>query len=242
MAYRAIQDAELGVDAPLDEALVTALRDNCIAIPQGLSGAPKVELDALADPSGGATFSGELTVENLGYNKLTHDMDTIFQLHNWNNTISGFSTPQITTFITSQGYTIEQSGDYSLVISAWGSDLYLGALTVEILIDDVAVSTDVAQLLRIYGPNIVALDVIRDFNLTAGQVVKLKTTGNTLAGTTSGFADSYYGVILNFVTTNYMGEPANMGLRASTSGTYNSTQPTTTYLEQRIVPHPRVVY
>jgi len=47
MAYTTIQDAAVSVDATLDSALLTALRDNGKAINQAESGAPKIQMVAL---------------------------------------------------------------------------------------------------------------------------------------------------------------------------------------------------
>ena len=119
----------------------------------------------------------------------------------------------------------------------FGKGVYLSALTAEILVDDVTVFSKVADVISVV-PNYITLNTIVEIDLTAGQVVKLKTTGNTITGGSA----SYYGVNLNFVITNYMGEPANMCLNANTTGTYNTQQPTTVYTESQMKAHPRPTY
>jgi len=49
--YTTITNAQVDQDSPITASLITALRDNPIAITEGASGAPKIQTDGLADES-----------------------------------------------------------------------------------------------------------------------------------------------------------------------------------------------
>lgn len=51
-AYTTITNGQIDADSPIDEALMTALRDNPIAITEGSSGAPKIQAAALEQAGG----------------------------------------------------------------------------------------------------------------------------------------------------------------------------------------------
>lgn len=55
-AYVTIPDTDIDQDSPVTQTLMTALRDNAIAITEGSSGAPRIQAKALGDDvaSGGA--------------------------------------------------------------------------------------------------------------------------------------------------------------------------------------------
>jgi len=240
MAFRAINDSELKVDSPVDVALVTALRDNCLAIAAGTSGAPKVAFAALELSVGGTESTGEWDVtQTAGFvipNQYIHDMDIIQQIHNKEIAHSQFTVPQRTNSIISQGFTIRRGGSFSFVVSGMGINTYNNTFRTEILVDDVVIKDDVTPVRSFaFQANIATIDYIYDVELTAGQVIKLRTTGNAVE---SG-GGSYYNVLLNIVSENYMGEITGMQQRATSSGVYNTSPPNLAYAFARAIPHPQ---
>lgn len=53
--YTSITNGQVDVNSPIDQALITALRDNPIAISEGATGAPRVKTAALEAPTQGST-------------------------------------------------------------------------------------------------------------------------------------------------------------------------------------------
>lgn len=65
-SYRTIADSEVEANAPLTEALVTALRDNVTAITEGAAGAPRVVSGALSPTTAVDDGSTTMTLSGLG--------------------------------------------------------------------------------------------------------------------------------------------------------------------------------
>ena len=115
MAYRTIANAELGIDAPIDVALMTSIRDNQEAIGLGLSGAPKVAIDALED----SITTNAVTVpdadgfpENTGINFSQEHI--IYGIQVTNGSLS--SGQPTASDITSLQYTFIRSGTYGFTL------------------------------------------------------------------------------------------------------------------------------
>lgn len=115
MAYRTIANTELGIDAPIDVALMTSIRDNQEAIGLGLSGAPKVAIDALED----SITSNTVTVpdsdgfpEKTGINFSQEHI--IYGIQVTNGSLS--SGQPTASDITSLQYTFIRSGTYGFTL------------------------------------------------------------------------------------------------------------------------------
>lgn len=75
--YTTITDGQVDQDSPISQALITALRDNPLAIAEGASGAPKIVAGALNL----ATNSVSVTVGSSGsatYEEITLDRCSFF--------------------------------------------------------------------------------------------------------------------------------------------------------------------
>jgi len=112
------------------------------------------------------------------------------------------------------------------VLQGFGNQFIARNLIAEILINDASVTSDTSvEFSAGSGSTAVqvqAIDVIHEMQLTAGQVVKLKVTANSLAATGGG---QYYSVIVSFVATNYMVETIGV---CSSSGQEGTGQQNTT--------------
>ena len=237
MAYRAINDSELKVDSPVDTALVTALRDNCIAIPQALSGAPKVALSALADSKGGVQSSGSWTLRpDFGRPDFIHDMHFVQQLRVYDASIPA-TTAALNNYdgiLTSQGYTIKTSGTYSMAIMGNWTNCVPNNFISRILVDDVIVFSQTSTTTSTSGGDAdSAISVIYDVELAAGDVVKLQMVGKASKLVK---AISVGGVILNICSDNYMGETVNMAKWTSVTGVYANNDPTVVNVEAIATP------
>ena len=227
MAYRAINDSELKVDSPVDTALVTALRDNCIAIPQALSGAPKVALSALAGSKGGVQTSGSWTLRpDSGSPDFIHDMHFVQQLR-----VSDSSAPATTAalnnydgILTTQGYTVKNSGTYSMAMMGNWINCVPNNFIGRILVDDVIVFSQTATTTSTSGGDAdSAISIIHELELAAGEVVKLQMVGKASKLNNSLSQGS---IILNICSDNYMGESVNMSKFSSVTGVYQNSDPT----------------
>lgn len=227
MAYRAINDSELKVDSPVDVALVTALRDNCIAIPQALSGAPKVALSALADSKGGVQSSGSWTLRpDFGSPDFIHDMHFVQQLR-----VSDSSIPATQAaldnydgILNSQGYTVKTSGTYSMAMMGCWTNCVPNNFIGRILIDDAIVFSQTATTTSTSGGDAdSAISIIHELELAAGEVVKLQMVGKASKLVK---AMSLGGIILNICPDNYMGESVNMSKYTYVTGVYQNSDPT----------------
>lgn len=69
--YTAIPNTSIDIDSPVTQPLMTALRDNPIAISEGSSGAPKVQPEALELVYGSGSASGTATLISV------YDLDDV---------------------------------------------------------------------------------------------------------------------------------------------------------------------
>ncbi len=120
MAYRTIADSEVSVDAPVDNALMVALRDNGEAINQAESGAPKIQMVALDESindGSGNTLTGGFPT-NTDYTDMGND-NLITSIEFYNGDLYGFGGTN--NDLNSLGYTFRRAGTYNIniVAGAW---------------------------------------------------------------------------------------------------------------------------
>lgn len=79
--YTAIPNTSIDIDSPVTQPLLTALRDNPIAITEGSSGAPKIKPEALdiyygdGSASGIATIISVYDLDNVDYALIVGEID-----------------------------------------------------------------------------------------------------------------------------------------------------------------------
>lgn len=120
MAYRTIANSEVSVDAPVDNALMVALRDNGEGINQAASGAPKIQMVALDESinDGSANTLTNNLPTNLDKTDIGSDnLITSIEFYNGNPLQSSYTGDPL----TSLGYTFRRAGTYniSIVAGAW---------------------------------------------------------------------------------------------------------------------------
>ena len=117
MAYTTIQDAAVSVDATLDSALLTALRDNGKAINQAESGAPKIQMVALDESinDGSAnTLTGFFPTTSNKTDIGSDNLITSIEFYNGNL----LQTRYTGNPLTSLGYTFRGAGSYNISVAA----------------------------------------------------------------------------------------------------------------------------
>lgn len=136
--YTAITNAQIDQDSPITQPLITALRDNPVALAEGAAGAPRVQKEALGGlcvgavtgSSGGVSIidlDGVLELTLIGDIKLESLSATvpIFQVQFSNNNGSTFGTAQ--TVFSGLGnnnvqgsFTLSANLDTGFIRAAWG--------------------------------------------------------------------------------------------------------------------------
>mgnify|MGYP003631869007 CR=1 FL=1 len=121
MAYRTIENAEVSVDAPIDNALITAIRDNCIAIAQGLSGAPKIARIARDDSNTSEFIKTQFfTAQGGQIEHKASEENIIHSIQIDNGNVFTLSGGDATPNIDSQDYIFRRAGKYTLKLQAVG--------------------------------------------------------------------------------------------------------------------------
>ena len=174
MAYRTIANSEVSVDAPVDNALMVALRDNCSGIAQGLSGAPKIARIARDDSfCTEAIQSANFFVDAGGTEHQTAEENIIHSIQIDNGNVFTLSGGDATPDIDSQNYIFRRAGTYTLrVFSAGRSSVE--SVGARVYIENSLIFTGATtNTSRYYFLNV---------TVDAGDTLKLNLTGSTSSG------------------------------------------------------------
>tara|TARA_R110002153_G_scaffold80034_6_gene203857 strand:- start:1640 stop:2302 length:663 start_codon:yes stop_codon:yes gene_type:complete len=165
--YRAIANSEVSVDAPCDTELVTAVANNCIALVEGGSGAPKIP-DASWQNSTPIT-SGTVTGPSAG-NK-DRVLAQLVVINGEAGSNYGENNP---TALHSQNYTVKRAGTYTIKVLAGKTSEQVGA---RLYVNGVLKLT---TTLATSGNDVVKFV---DVTIAAGQNVKLHLFGTNTGST-----------------------------------------------------------
>tara|TARA_B100000768_G_scaffold58963_1_gene57055 strand:+ start:1596 stop:2258 length:663 start_codon:yes stop_codon:yes gene_type:complete len=122
MAYRTIANSEVSVDAPVDNALMVALRDNGEAINQAQSGAPKIQMVALDESinDGSAnTLNNNFPTSSEKTDIGSDNLVTSIEFYNGELYAAGGTNNDL----NSLDYTFRRAGTYNISIVAGSWDV-----------------------------------------------------------------------------------------------------------------------
>lgn len=176
MAYRTIADAEIAVDAPIDVALLTAVRDNPKAIVEGDSGAPVIQISGLANSTvdGAADSlvydSGTSSGQILRYPLNEYIVHSVMIANGLLNSNSAGTTNDL----TSQAAAMPRGGEYTFLVIQRTPTKANDKVQAKILIDDAVVFT--TNQTTGVNSNFVS---IHTRTIVAGEVLKVKMLTET---------------------------------------------------------------
>lgn len=186
MAYRTIANSEVSVDAPVDNALMVALRDNCSGIAQGLSGAPKIARIARDDSFCTEAIQSANFFDDDQAGTNAHPIASVLSVHQTaeeniihsiqidNGNVFTLSGADPTPDIDSQDYIFRRAGTYTLRLFAAarnGAESISGRVYIENSLIFTGATTNKSR----YDFLNVTVD--------AGDTLKLNLTGSTSSGT-----------------------------------------------------------
>ncbi len=184
MGYTVIQDADIGLDAPLTSSIITAIRDNGEAIVEGLGAAPSIQFAALASSTvdGAPEALGDDSIGDLPEFE-TYTILAPFNeylVHSVmidNGTFNTAGKGKMDADITSAAFTMSRGGEYTFVILQ-KNQFIQEQIGTKILIDDSVVHTT-AQTSGADGETI----TVHNQTFTAGDVLKIQMFGSTTNST-----------------------------------------------------------
>ena len=91
--YTTISNSEVDQDSPVTQTLMSALRDNPIAITEGSAGAPKIQTNAIAD---NAVTENKIANYVVTTNKIANTAVTLSKLNRAQRSFSGSINPSTT--------------------------------------------------------------------------------------------------------------------------------------------------
>ena len=203
MAYTTIQDAAVSVDATLDSALLTALRDNGKAINQAESGAPKIQMVALDESKNDGTAATLTNLPTIDSTDIGSDnLVTSIEFYNGELYAAGGTNNDL----NSLGYTFRRAGTYNLSVIAAAWDVT--SVTISLLKN----GSQFYQSPQFTATSNTGLQSISaDFDV--GDVLTATASGN--AGT-----NSFYNAMVRVHSSNSFFEATGIGQinRQSTTG------------------------
>ena len=108
--YTTISNSEVDQDSPVTQTLMSALRDNPIAITEGSAGAPKIQTNAIAD---NAVTENKIANYVVTTNKIANTAVTLSKLNRAQRSFSGSINPS-----TSTGFALADNYAFSPIFTA----------------------------------------------------------------------------------------------------------------------------
>ena len=181
MAYNAITDSQIGRDAIVDSTLMQRLRDNPIAIAQGLANAPRVDFDAALQDSIATD-----TVKNTGLSTslLTEEYSADHQIYAIKFTNGEYEDDEEEDYLydtnsvkASLNYTFNRSGVYGFGMVVIPYDEYNSTISLKLYNGNTLLCTKTASTSRWYTHLGDWQQDYQKFTFAKGDVFKATMTG-----------------------------------------------------------------